>query len=309
MLRPSTRMGSPALGMALMGLEENCIMRSMVSSVALGPTEQLRPIASTGQESISRVKVSVSVPPGRWPKSSMVTWATIGMSSPAASRAGEHGFAQLVEVAEGFEDQQIDAGFEQRVDLLAEGGAGFGEGGGAERLDAHAQRADGAGDEWPSFGGFARQAHAGLVDVLQLFGDAEGRQARAVGAEGVGFEDLGAGLDVFLVDLADQVGLREVQLVEAAVDEDAARVEHGAHGAIGHHDAAGQLIAELLGAGTHGCSHGKSGRKSRFRARKMRYFRFYRRRRGARRPSGPFSPPISLRSLHLPAMRSLRRSR
>ena len=59
-----------------------------------------------------------------------------------------------------------------------------------------------------SVGRFAGQAHAGLVDGLQLFGDAEGGQARAVGAEGVGFEDLGAGLDVFLVDLADQVGLR-----------------------------------------------------------------------------------------------------
>ena len=65
MLRPSTRMGSPALGMALSGLVAYSIMRSTVSSVALGPTEQLRPIASTGQEFISRVKVSVSVPPGR----------------------------------------------------------------------------------------------------------------------------------------------------------------------------------------------------------------------------------------------------
>ena len=30
--------------MALIGLVVNCIMRSMVSSVALGPTEQFRPI-------------------------------------------------------------------------------------------------------------------------------------------------------------------------------------------------------------------------------------------------------------------------
>ena len=87
MFRPSTRCGTPALGMALIGLEENSIIRSMVSSVALGPTEQFSPMASTGHASMVRVKVSVSVPPGRRPKSSMVTCATTGRLSPATSRA------------------------------------------------------------------------------------------------------------------------------------------------------------------------------------------------------------------------------
>ena len=50
---------------------------------------------------------------------------------------GHHGLAQFIEVAESLEDQQIDAGFEQRIDLFAEDGARFGEGGGAERFDAH----------------------------------------------------------------------------------------------------------------------------------------------------------------------------
>ena len=232
-------------------------MRSMVSSVALGPTEQFRPMTSTGQESISRVKVSVSVPPGRWPKSSMVTWAMTGMSPPAASRAGHHRLAQFVEVAEGFEDQQVDAGFHQRVDLLAEGGAGFGEGGGAERLDAHAERAHGAGDERPPLAASrARRTPARLMSPsFSAMPNAASRGA--VGAERVGFQDLGAGLDVLLVDLAHQVGRGEVQLVEAAVDEDAARIQHGAHGAIGHHDAAGQLVAKFLGAGTRRCRHEK----------------------------------------------------
>src|ERR1017187_2265401 len=86
-LRPSTRIGRPALGMALIGLEETASIRSMVSRAAFGPTEQLRPITSTAHESISRVKVSGSAPPGRWPKSSMVTWAMIGTASPIESRA------------------------------------------------------------------------------------------------------------------------------------------------------------------------------------------------------------------------------
>ena len=254
MLRPSTRIGSPALGIALSGLVAYSIMRSTVSSVALGPTEQLRPITSTGQVFISRVKVSVSVPPGRWPKSSMVTCAIIGTSPPAASRPAMHRLAQFVQVAEGLEDQQIDAGFEQGIDLFAEGGARFGEGGGSERLDAHVERSHGAGDE-RAVGRLAGQAHAGQVDGLQLFGEAERAQTLPGGAEGVGFQDLGAGFDVLLMDLANHVGRGEVQLVEAAVDEDAARVEHGTHGAIGHDHAAGQLVTKFLGAGTDGCSH------------------------------------------------------
>ena len=128
--------------MALMGLVENCIMRSMVSSVALGPTEQFSPITSTGHESISRVKVSVSVPPGRWPKSSMVTCAMTAISLPAGFARGEHRFAQFVQIAEGLEDQEVDAGLHQRIDLLAECRAGLGERRGPERLDAHAQRSD-----------------------------------------------------------------------------------------------------------------------------------------------------------------------
>ncbi len=165
---------------------------------------------------------------------------------------GEDGLAQLVEVGEGLEDQQVDAGLEQRLDLLAEDGARLGEGGGTERLDADAQRSDRAGHEGRLSGRLARQAHAGLVDGLQLLGEAEGGQARAVGAEGVGLEDLRAGLDVLLVDFLHQGGRGEVELVEAAVDEDALAVQHGPHGAVGHEDTAGQLFTKLLGsAGGH----------------------------------------------------------
>jgi sialate O-acetylesterase len=48
------------------------------------------------------------------------------------------------------------------------------------------------------------------------------------------------------VDLAHHAGGGQVQLVEAAVDEHAARVEHGAHGAVGHQDTAGKLLSKLL---------------------------------------------------------------
>ena len=41
--------------------------------------------------------------------------------------SGAGSFAEFVEIAERFEDQQIDAGFQKRVDVLAENGAGLGE--------------------------------------------------------------------------------------------------------------------------------------------------------------------------------------
>jgi hypothetical protein len=132
--------------------------------------------------------------------------------------------------------------------------AGLGEGGGAEGLDADAEGSDGAGDEGAFLGGLAGEAHGGAIDVAELLGDAEGGEARAAGAEGVGLENLGAGFDVLLMDLPHHVGGGEVELVEAAVDEDAAGVQHGAHGAVGDPDASRQLFSKLLGPAA-GCGH------------------------------------------------------
>src|SRR6185503_3190239 len=51
----------------------------------------------------------------------------------------------------------------------------------------------------------------------------------------------------------------QIQLVKAAVDKDAARVEHGAHGAVGHHHTAGETFAKLLRATEGSCIHGGNG--------------------------------------------------
>ncbi len=71
------------------------------------------------------------------------------------------------------------------------------------------------------------------------------REAKPVGTKGVGLKNLGAGLKVVLVNGEDQVGIRQVQLVIAAVDEDTARIKDRAHGAISEHGAAGKDICEL----------------------------------------------------------------
>ena len=54
------------------------------------------------------------------------------------------------------------------------------------------------------------------------------------------------GLEVLLVDGADERGVGEVQLVEAAVHEHAAGVQHRAHGAVADHDAVLQPLEEAL---------------------------------------------------------------
>ena len=77
----------------------------------------------------------------------MVTCAMMARSLPADFARRQNGFAQFVQIGEGFQNQQIDAGFHQRLDLFAESRARFGEGGGTERFDAHAERSHGAGDK------------------------------------------------------------------------------------------------------------------------------------------------------------------
>jgi hypothetical protein len=91
--------------------------------------------------------------------------------------------------------------------LLAKCGARFGERHAPERLYVDAQRSHGPGHERAAVRRFARQTHGGAVDVAQFVREAEGREARRGGAERVRLQDLRAGLDVFLVDLADQVRL------------------------------------------------------------------------------------------------------
>ena len=60
------------------------------------------------------------------------------------------------------------------------------------------------------------------------------------------------GLEVLVVDLPDEAGVREVELVEAAVQEDAAGVEHRAHGPVEDDGPRGQAVEERLHGGGRG---------------------------------------------------------
>ena len=103
----------------------------------------------------------------------------------------------------------------------------------AQRLDADSQRSDGAGHQGvETLRRLPRQACAQAIDIGQLVHTSVLGQAKRIGAKGVCFNDVGPGLEVFLMDAADQVGLREVELVVAAVDENAFGIQQGAHGAV-----------------------------------------------------------------------------
>ena len=72
-----------------------------------------------------------------------------------------------------------------------------------------------------------------------------GAELRAVGAEGIGLDDLRAGLDVGLVHAQDGFGLREVQFLEAALHAYGFK-QHGAHGAVGDQDRAFEPLLEVV---------------------------------------------------------------
>jgi hypothetical protein len=70
------------------------------------------------------------------------------------------------------------------------------------------------------------------VDVARFIRQAMSGQAKAIGSESIGFNDLGSSLKVIVVDAANQLGLRQIQLIVGAVDKDASGVEQGPHGTI-----------------------------------------------------------------------------
>ena len=142
--------------------------------------------------------------------------------------------ADLVHVAERLEDEQVDAAVGQRLRLLAEVLARFVDAGLSPRLDPDAERPDRAGDVGLAAcrGGAARDPRPLDVDRLELVGETERAELEAVRAEGIGLDDVGAGAEVVPVNVRDELRLRQVERIEALVDEDPLRVQHRPHRAV-----------------------------------------------------------------------------
>src|ERR1017187_4002403 len=131
--------------------------------------------------------------------------------------AGEYRLVQLFDVAKGFQHQQIDAPFDQGRDLFAKCRPGLFKRSLPQRLNADTERADRSGHPYvETLGRFSGHVSTGQVDVTDAVRNAVARQAEAVRAESIGLDNLGARL----------------QLVVAAVDEDAFGIEKRPHGSI-----------------------------------------------------------------------------
>ena len=231
MLRPSTSRGWPALGCAdsrSVGHRRHPLDRL---EHRRRTDAQLTPMTVAPRRSSSGANRSGGVPSSVLPSSSVVICATIGRSDTlrTASIAAPISFrsrnvsrmnrstppsASACACSRKYVARLVDAGL-------------------APRLDADAERADRAGD----VGADRRAAWRAIfapcaLIVVQLVGEAERAELDAVGAERVGLDDVGAGADVLLVHLGDEIRLREVQRVEALVDEDALRVQHRPHRAV-----------------------------------------------------------------------------
>ena len=173
-----------------------------------GPMLQLRPMTSAPAACSAGANCSGGVPSRR------VAVVLDGHLRDDRQRAhaadGGDRRADLVQVAERLEDEEIDAAVEEGLGLLAEVLLGLVPSHPAPRLDAKAERTDRAGDVGRSARALARQPGSRFVDVAQTIGEAKRAQLDAVGAERVGLEHVRARLRVGLVHgqhaLADRSG-------------------------------------------------------------------------------------------------------
>jgi len=162
---------------------------------------------------------------------------------------GSHGRdrgADLVEVAERLEEDQINAAFDQRGCLLAEVLLRLIEGGAPPRLDSKSERTDSTRDVRRLAGRGAGEPDASDVDLGELVLEPERSELDAVGTEGIGLEDGGARLHVVAMHRADPSRVREVERVETAVDEDALIVENRAHRPVADEDAFVERLEKRL---------------------------------------------------------------
>ena len=137
----------------------------------------------------------------------------------------------------GFELDGVDAGGDQRGKLLMIGGAGFFPRDAAVGINADSQRPDRASDVDVIVFAFGnrqpREFNGAAILTVDVLGAAGGRQFEAIGAEGVGFDHVGAGGDVGLVNRDDHFGGFDVHGVKTGIGAGMGLLmEHRSHSAV-----------------------------------------------------------------------------
>ncbi len=148
---------------------------------------------------------------------------------------GAHRFRRFMQVAHRFNDDQIYAAGDQHGDLIVERGVSLRRSDSTEGRQPDSQWPDRSADENPRSrlgNDVARQSHRRGVDVAHFGFEAVPCQLVAVCAEGVGFDDLRAGVNVSAMHIGHQGRLSQIQFVETLIELHAARVEHRSHRAV-----------------------------------------------------------------------------
>ena len=202
MLRPSMSRGLPAFGCADSRALVTAASRSIVSSIGAGPTLQLTPTTSAPRSSEHRRELlgrraveAVAILLGRHLRDD-------GQVADAADGGDRR--ADLVEVAERLEDEQVDAALEQRLGLLREHTAPL-----RRRRSCPTARRGRRADRsrrprtCPVAGhARARAARRRRLMASHPLAQAERAQLDPIGAERVGLDDVGAGAQVFRMHAA-----------------------------------------------------------------------------------------------------------
>ena len=165
-------------------------------------------------------------------------------------RSGEQGAGRLERrfhlggSDESLQDQEVDALFQESLDLLLEDRVEDGAQRGGKLRRQGPGRPDRTGDVGGATRGLARQSHSRTVDIAQPVLRAVAPQELAVRPERVRFDNLRARLDVISMDLEHQVGTRKIGLVERSSDEIAALVELRPHRPVEDEGAVRQHVGE-----------------------------------------------------------------
>ncbi len=209
---------------------------STAASTPIGPSEQFTPTMLAPHSRASRAISSASVPSAMRPFSSSDALAMTGTRPSEASTAAStatrsSGVCRMVSTT-----SASTFAFEERARLLEEHRLDLREvlrgrvaSGLAEEVPA---RSDGADDVRLGPRRRARDPYARGVELVNARRQPVLLEAQRVRAERVRLDDLGAGAHEVFVHLGDELGARDVELLEAGAVEHAALVELRSHGAV-----------------------------------------------------------------------------
>ena len=123
--------------------------------------------------------------------------------------AGQHSGTQFIQVSDCFYNDEVRLRFVQRLRLRGKLFVRLIEGGIAKRLYQQAERTHRSGYQCPVTNGFTGHANGGDVHVSHQVLHAVVRQPAWGGAEGVGFNNMGAGVHVGPVYSGNCVGVAQ----------------------------------------------------------------------------------------------------